>query len=754
MIVCCEDDLEKSQLRDRFAKAGLSQKPSNYKFLNELREAFSIYIKRSNIILVNYIVNGMSPIPLAKSIKIHLNHQALIEADDDMLKASFGELRKKVGSYFRKWFKKPPKPKTKVEVIYDPNRTDLEPEEWDNIDDIVFYYLQDEQNPAATEMLMEAYRAGMQTGEMTQTGDSHSDVSDMNFSQMKDWQESHDIAERMQAGGLAQDWAYAATWAKFRASEHLAIYEDGIRQGHAYEVITDMFRDQITEGLANEEDISQIRSRLIFPETWRDVEGHTQKLSEALTPKQLKDYTIAHLNRDWDRFAFNEVQYAFNQGKLVRWSKFDVAYVEFTRVRGKGKSCPFCESHRGTICRLFPSEEAFRNSEFYGGGDTVVGDEMAEVAVWPGKSNANRSLADWWICSPAHPWCFSSDTEVLTNDGWKFFPKVLKKDKIFSLNPETKYIEYVPFLKKIGYNHKGQMIHFKARGYDSLVTMNHRIPIEYRLRKRGQPQTIKYKMAVAEELLDNKEFSIPRTGIWNNGLKTNRTDQLKAAIIAWYLSEGSKTTGGGHGVIIHQYDKKNKEEIAKIIEELGFKCSDHKNGIYINASSLSRWIIDECPGKSHTKRIPDFVKNMDVKGINSFLEAYVSGDGHARSRDCFGYSSEEIVYHTSSPIMMADLCELVLKTGKSVHTSSSGTGGKFQKFRNGIYKINRDVYTIRESKSNRVLFCPQNASSMEIVDYDNRVYCLELERNHVMLIRRNGVVCWSGNCNDDYVLVG
>ena len=104
--------------------------------------------------------------------------------------------------------------------------------------------------------------------------------------------------------------------------------------------------------------------------------------------------------------------------------------------------------------------------------------------------------------------------------------------------------------------------------------------------------------------------------------------------------------------------------------------------------------------------------------------------------------------------MMADLCELVLKAGRAVHTSIGSPKGTISVFKNGIFASNRDVYTIRESRSKHVLFAPQNRSEMKIVNYDDMVYCLELEKNHIMLTRRNGVVCWTGNCRDDYVLVG
>lgn len=39
----------------------------------------------------------------------------------------------------------------------------------------------------------------------------------------------------------------------------------------------------------------------------------------------------------------------------------------------------------------------------------------------------------------------------------------------------------------------------------------------------------------------------------------------------------------------------------------------------------------------------------------------------------------------------------------------------------------------------------------ELVPYEGNVYCLTLERNHVMLVRRNDTISWCGNCFREYV---
>src|SRR5690606_32941448 len=60
-----------------------------------------------------------------------------------------------------------------------------------------------------------------------------------------------------------------------------------------------------------------------------------------------------------------------------------------------------------------------------------------------GKYPASFQWAGW------HPNCYSDDTEVMTNNGWKLFKDVLNDDLIMSLDPVSKQPEYVPFVAYI-----------------------------------------------------------------------------------------------------------------------------------------------------------------------------------------------------------------------------------------------------------------------------------------------------------------
>lgn len=219
-----------------------------------------------------------------------------------------------------------------------------------------------------------------------------------------------EVEDLMEKTGFDRERVYQLIYAKSKGAEWLAIYDhNGNRQGKAYESITQMYREQIAEALVSGASVQDIKSMMIFPEDEtipKDKEGIYQEGFEK------------HLNRNWFRFAVTESAINFENGKLlqglVESEPGKPVYYQYVRqvaskkAKHKPVTCERCLewSGRGLIARLFPSLSAFTESDFYGGEDTLINDPIAEVAIWVGKSNAERgSMANWWACTPAHPNC-------------------------------------------------------------------------------------------------------------------------------------------------------------------------------------------------------------------------------------------------------------------------------------------------------------------------------------------------------------
>ncbi|MDH5597778.1 MAG: hypothetical protein OEY34_01560 [Cyclobacteriaceae bacterium] len=84
--------------------------------------------------------------------------------------------------------------------------------------------------------------------------------------------------------------------------------------------------------------------------------------------------------------------------------------------------CDKCLEYENKIARLFTTFEELQESGLWAGDDQIQGDPVTTIAVWIGKTNAERgSMKNWWFCCPAHPNCshiyiiyFPSDSENIS----------------------------------------------------------------------------------------------------------------------------------------------------------------------------------------------------------------------------------------------------------------------------------------------------------------------------------------------------
>jgi len=347
---------------------------------------------------------------------------------------------------------------------------------------------------------------------------------------------------------------------------------------------------------------------------------------------------------------------------------------------------------------------------------------------------------------PLHPHCYDKDTEVYTNEGWKFFRDLKGDEEFLSFNPENRKIEFIKAKNFVCWLNNDRMISFKHKHFDLLVTNKHNMAVYKRVTKNGK-RVNKFEFVEADKC-NNTEFKIPRTAFWDGiDVKTIKIDKFEFETMAfcefmgYWLSDGSVTKRKKHYQIqIGQQD--NQERIYKVIERLGFNPYYAKG--YVGFSgNFGAYLMQF--GKAKDKFIPKEIKELDTKYLWKFLEAFVSCDGYIRpQKDFKGYKNKpEYLFYTSSKRLADDLGELILKCGYQPSFYLQKVKGKEIEFRNGKYTINEDIWVIRLKRSKNA-----NVSNLEIkeVKYNDLVYCVELEKYNILWVRRNGKTCFSGNC--------
>jgi len=342
-----------------------------------------------------------------------------------------------------------------------------------------------------------------------------------------------------------------------------------------------------------------------------------------------------------------------------------------------------------------------------------------------------------------HPNCFSDDTEVLTKEGWKYFKDVEKGDLIFSLNPKNKEVGWQEAIEKVEYYHKGNMIRFyNDYNFDCLVTPDHNFWFYKPYHSN------KLKKEYASTIAKRKNFHIPRKGdynskkekIWINGKKYDGKEIMR--FLGWYLSEGSTTKRGNYYQI--KLSQNNPSDIVKDIKFMEDKLRIGKDAIYLFDYALGKFLYTL--GKSYEKYLPEEFKELSKECLKEFLRTYLKGDGsHRKVKEWKGQKfNNEKIYLTSSDKLASDIGELIIKTGKYPSYSKDEIKKK-QKFSNGIYDIKHPCWRIRECSKN-TQFIEGKYGKKEWVNYEGKVYDVELKEWHILYVRRKGKCFWSGNC--------
>ncbi len=386
--------------------------------------------------------------------------------------------------------------------------------------------------------------------------------------------------------------------------------------------------------------------------------------------------------------------------------------------------------------------------------------------------------------------CYSADTQVLTDKGWKYFWEVTKDDKVFTLNPQTHKIELQTPIRFYEFDYDGELYHFKSKKLDLLVTPNHNMFVEQYCPKCKNGNYYK-KFVKAKDFNPNIHF-IPKGGIWEGikkdyfilpGIKvfyyrhflnplnsqffsslnkplttlnfkkyntlTNLHMALKYEVVCvpelkipmneWlkffgiWLAEGTTTLR----------ERKRKER-NKTYYEYQIRICQNKGEIVNEIEEVLRKLPFKYIKKERGEKIEFVIYNKQLflylkqfgKAQNKYIPQEIKNLSREQLEILFewmmkgdGYiGNGNIDYYTKSKRLADDVQEIVLKLGYSAN----------------IYEKKKNNFTwYRVSISKTKYFKLQNKNITK-VKYKGKVYCLEVP-NHVLFVRRNGKACWCGN---------
>lgn len=328
--------------------------------------------------------------------------------------------------------------------------------------------------------------------------------------------------------------------------------------------------------------------------------------------------------------------------------------------------------------------------------------------------------------------CYDDQTEILTENGWKYFKKLDNKDKVAQVQKDSRMLNYVKPNKIVSYKYQGTMARIKSLSMDLLVSPDHRIyhSTEWNFYNKKNIWEIK-----SASLLAKKYFVIPRSCNWKgNSPRYVRIGKHKldfetfVKLFGIWVSEGCTVkTGNRRFFVVSQSPKskdfQNIDNLFRSLKIKYIKCQSGKT-VQFRIEDVNFYDYFVAFGKSGEKFLPNIIKNSTPKDLNSFFEWYVKGDGHIKKNGAFHLVSK-------SERLIDDLQEVCVKLG---------LGCTKQKNKNYFR-----METHRTKKGENKWYSRIRPNNFSFQKYKGKIYCVAVPSG-LILVRRNGRTAISGNC--------
>lgn len=349
--------------------------------------------------------------------------------------------------------------------------------------------------------------------------------------------------------------------------------------------------------------------------------------------------------------------------------------------------------------------------------------------------------------------CFRSDTEILTNNGWKYFQDLTLGDLVATKDGPGGVMYYSQPTEYHVYPYRGYMKEVDIKGCNFSITPNHNLFAGFRTATTGE---VNWALRKVGDIPNSKVSIMGRTLNWTGEKRQEYTIKGYAGVrktwdditvpmkpwcrfLGWYLSEGC-CDSSGYAVSITQKYRDKIDDIEKCITDLGLPYKEYSRKVPGGSTEIriqSRPLVEELSqlGKCLNKRVPQYLRELSPELIEEFLDAFRMGDGYKKNN--------VDVYYTSSKELATDLHELCLKTGYTSFMHKRRLLGKSTWIKDHTVRASVDGFVVTRSKERSNIWLHMN--SVKDVHYEGNVYCVSVEPHHLIFTRRNGYCMWSGN---------
>lgn len=359
--------------------------------------------------------------------------------------------------------------------------------------------------------------------------------------------------------------------------------------------------------------------------------------------------------------------------------------------------------------------------------------------------------------------CYSSDTETLTETGWKLHAEIGEGERIAAYNPGTGEIAFVVPAKKLVYHVDAEeMWHFHNRQTDCLVTHDHKMVVKSTQTRAANPpwetfaaDAIPYDSFAVPLAADRwestetlSEFTLPKLDTCKIERGHNHAESVRGddwiEFVGYFVAEGGLVTtehsAAEYLVYIDQKKPGVAEKIRACLDRLGWKYSTQikpcgTTHFLLSNRCLRAWLVQHCGTHAQAKRVPWQYLNLEVRQLRILLDALMAGDGSIDTRS----NRTSAYYSSTSPVLAGQVQRLFVQLGQraTVGLHYEANGNRTACWR--VMTCRTRTTQLLASGSDRV------PASVERLRYTGEVYCFSVPGYGFFVTRRNGKIAIQGN---------
>lgn len=331
-----------------------------------------------------------------------------------------------------------------------------------------------------------------------------------------------------------------------------------------------------------------------------------------------------------------------------------------------------------------------------------------------------------------HYGCYSSDTQVLTEDGWVYWPEVTTDTMLAAYDTHTGLVKFERPSAVQRWDYSGKMYHLEGQALDFLVSPDHRMIVQSR--KKDGTWTESY--AISAEDVFNKPVRYITTGILSlsdrKTIETPIDNPRFWSLMGFWVGDGDRHTSS-NTLRFHLKLKKKIHYLENICKELGVEFYPTKNDRFvISFPNIGTWMKTNCIDKFNNKKLPNEYLKLEKDCILNLLDGLKNSDGTIR-RKTWSYSTTSAIL--SSQLQALSAVNDFKFTCIVEERSSENHNDLF------VLRFTDRIYP-------RVEISQQNRSMSyheEWVDYKGEIHCATVSTG-ALIVRRNHKVAICGNC--------